>query len=243
MATLYNNISIHEQESVDSAFELLMDDKYSELRRTIFATEDEFYRFRQIVINCVLATDMSNEKIMGKQAVRWGCLFRDNENAQSDDISLDYEPENEGDQKASIVIERLSLISDLAHYTQHWYVYRKWNENLFEEKYLAWKAGRADFDPSISWYESEVEFFDTCIIPFAAKMKDCELFDASCSESLNYAKSNREQWVNTGKEEVASMMEKLVDIEYEVQDTYDVSDGKVYSPSNGKFVQPSCSYR
>lgn len=221
LAELYNGKSIHEQDSVNSAFDTLMDDKYAQLRQTLFATQNEFYRFRQIVINSVMATDILDEKVMAKQSVRWGCLFRDHEEEEEgDDVSYsEFEPENEGDQKTSIVVERLILVSDIAHTMQHWYVYRKWNEKLFEEIYLAWKAGRAESDPSLTWYKDELSFFDKYVIPLASKMKDCELFDSSNDEFLRYAISNREQWENTGKEEVASMLERFKEIQFEVEDT------------------------
>jgi len=112
VAMLYKGISVHEQESIDSAFETLMDDKYADLRNVLFTTEQEFYRFRQIVINTVMATDILSEKVMAKQSVRWGCLFRDH----TDDASYsDFDSENEGAQKASIVVERLLVLSDIAH--------------------------------------------------------------------------------------------------------------------------------
>jgi hypothetical protein len=50
--------------------------------------------------------------------------------------------------------------SDVAHTMQHWHVYRKWNELLFEELYKAYKDGRSDTDPSKHWYEGEIGFFD-----------------------------------------------------------------------------------
>jgi hypothetical protein len=54
ISMLYKETSIHEQASVDSAFETLMDDKYKQLRDFLFASEQEFRRFRQIVINVSL---------------------------------------------------------------------------------------------------------------------------------------------------------------------------------------------
>lgn len=48
----------------------------------------------------------------------------------------------------------------MAHTMQHWQVYRKWNELLFEEMYQAYKEGRSDTDPSKYWYEGEIGFFD-----------------------------------------------------------------------------------
>jgi len=38
--------------------------------------------------------------------------------------------------------------SDVSHTMQHWHSYRKWNERLFQEMYAAFKAGRAEKDPS-----------------------------------------------------------------------------------------------
>ena len=68
-------------------------------------------------------------------------------------------------------------------------------------------------------------------------MQDCELFDSSCDEYLRYAKSNRDQWENTGQEEVASMAERFKELEFEVKDNYNpIPDGRIFSPSNGEFV-------
>ena len=50
--------------------------------------------------------------------------------------------------------------SDVAHTMQHWHIYRKWNELLFEEMYQAYKEGRSATDPSKYWYEGEIGFFD-----------------------------------------------------------------------------------
>lgn len=244
IATLYDGKSIHEQASVDTTFEIFMEDKYSQLRNLLFTTEDEFHRFRQIVINGVMATDILSKKVLAKQAVRWGCLFGDDDDDDDDDASSsDFEPDNESDQKTSIVLERLLVISNIAHTMQHWYVYRKWNEKLFEEEFMAWKAGRAEANPAITWYTNELEFFDTTVIPLASQMQKCNLFDASCDEYLKYAKGNRDQWENCGQEEVASMVERLKELEFEVKDSYSpLRDGRIYSPSNGKCMRHLASY-
>ena len=51
----------------------------------------------------------------------------------------------------------LSVIqaSDISHTMQHWHVYRKWNQNLFEEMYVAFLKGRLEKDPSEFWYKGE----------------------------------------------------------------------------------------
>jgi hypothetical protein len=58
MAQFYRCQSIAEQNSVDLAWELFMDPMYSELQNCIAANEEERRRFRQLVVNSVMATDI-----------------------------------------------------------------------------------------------------------------------------------------------------------------------------------------
>lgn len=50
--------SLAEQNSVDLSWSILLDSKYANLRAAICQTPDEFKRFRQLVVNSVMATDM-----------------------------------------------------------------------------------------------------------------------------------------------------------------------------------------
>jgi len=58
LATLYHGESVAEQHSIDLTLELLAGSDYKDLVSCICANEEEFARFRQLVINCVLATDV-----------------------------------------------------------------------------------------------------------------------------------------------------------------------------------------
>jgi hypothetical protein len=89
---------------------------------------------------------------------------------------------------------------------QHWHVYRKWNEHLFHETYLAYTEGRMSSDPSTFWYEGGLRFFDSYIIPLANKLRDIGVFGVSSDEYLIYALSNRQEWEQKGQETVAEMM-------------------------------------
>ena len=88
-------------------------------------------------------------------------------------------------------------------------MYRKWNENFFRECYHAYKAGRAQTDPSINWYKGELGFFDFYIIPLAKKLKKCGVFGVSSDEYLNYALTNRQEWQDRGKEVVEEMLHAI----------------------------------
>ena len=75
VSALYDHKSIAEQRSVDVALELLNLDKYDNLRRCICATEDEKTRFRQLLLHCVLATDIFEPELKARRNLRWDQAF------------------------------------------------------------------------------------------------------------------------------------------------------------------------
>ena len=178
-----------------------MQDAFIDLRRTIYQTEEEFLRFRQLLVNAVLATDIMDKDLSIKRKERWTKAF--SETAQSNESEAAIKS-----RKATIVIEHLIQASDVVHTMQHWHIYRKWNERLFMEMYKAFKQDRAAADPSTTWYEGELGFFDFYVIPLAKKLKDCGVFGVSSDEYLNYAQQNRREWESKGQQIVAEMKEK-----------------------------------
>jgi hypothetical protein len=200
IADLYKNKSVAEQNSVDLAWDLLMDDRYDNLRSTIYASEEELKRFRQLVVNSVMATDIMDKDLKALRNGRWDKAFNKMAQQESEEVV---------NRKATIVIEHLIQASDVSHTMQHWHIYRKWNERLFAELYKAYVEGRAEKDPSEFWYKGEIGFFDFYIIPLAKKLKDCGVFGVSCYEYLDYAERNRAEWESKGQEAVETMMEKV----------------------------------
>jgi class 3 adenylate cyclase len=200
----YKGKSVAEQNSVDLAWNLLMHDDYSNLRAAIYNTEAEKKRFRQLVVNSVMATDIMDKDLKMLRNARWEKAFSDTAVEAREESRKDA-----GDRKATIVIEHLIQASDVAHTMQHWHVYRKWNARLFEELYKAYLEGRSDTDPSETWYQGEIGFYDFYIIPLAKKLKDCGVFGVSSDEYLNYAMKNRQEWEARGREVVEEMVEQL----------------------------------
>jgi len=201
VAILYKNKSVAEQNSIDVAWELLMEPRFDNLRRQIYTTESEFHRFRQLVINTVLATDIMDKDLKELRNKRWADAFAEDQRDESSRQAIN--------RKATIVIEHLIQASDVAHTMQHWHIYRKWNERLFQELYRAWEAGRLDNDPSLNWYKGELGFFDFYIIPLAKKLKECGVFGVSSDEYLSYALQNRKEWEARGEEMVAEMVKNV----------------------------------
>ena len=79
IAALYKNKSVAEQNSVDLAWRLLMEDTFSDLRAVIYSNEEERRRFRQLVVNVVLATDIVDKELKELRNKRWNTAFSDNQ--------------------------------------------------------------------------------------------------------------------------------------------------------------------
>jgi len=202
VAIQYNNQSVAEQNSVDLAWELLMEDRYADLRNCIYSTQEEHDRFRQLVVNAVLATDIMDKELGALRKRRWDMAF-------NQDSLMDSSPKEMSNRKATIVIEHLIQASDVAHTMQHWHVYAKWNRRLFVEMHKAYSDGRSKVDPSSNWYRGEIGFFDFYVIPLAKKLKECGVFGVSSDEYLNYAMANRNEWEEKGQDIVQDYLAEV----------------------------------
>ena len=206
VAGAYQNKSIAEQNSVDVAWSVLMDDRFKDLRACIYTNEEELQHFRQLIVNAVMATDIADKELKALRESRWDDAF--NETSQSSETAPILQDVETSDRKATIVFEYIIQASDVAHTMQHWHTYQKFNRRLFAERYLAWMNGHAgEKDPSDFWYKGELWFFDNYIIPLARKLDKCGVFGVSYHEYLQYAKENRKEWEVKGHHIVAEMLE------------------------------------
>ena len=178
-----------------------MESRFATLRGYIYTDPEDLKRFRQLMVNTVLATDIFDKELQSLRKSRWDKAFH------SDGLQ-ESQYEDDVNRKATIVIEHLIQASDVAHTMQHWHIYQKWNERLFEEMMVAYENGRMEKNPSIGWYQGELGFFDNYIIPLAKKLKECGVFGVSSDEYLNYALENRREWATKGEEVVAKMIQK-----------------------------------
>lgn len=162
MAEIYRNTSLAEQNSVDLAWDLFMDPRYKDLQDCIAASREERQRFRQLLVNCVMATDIFEPTMKELRNKRWEKAFhKDPTHA----IKITDEAiEEDRNMKATIVIEHIIQASDVAHCCQHWHIYQKWNERLFQEMYSAYECGRAEKNPAESWYKVREDTAIVCLI-------------------------------------------------------------------------------
>eukprot|EP00522_Entomoneis_paludosa_P013117 CAMPEP_0172452292 /NCGR_PEP_ID=MMETSP1065-20121228/10005_1 /TAXON_ID=265537 /ORGANISM="Amphiprora paludosa, Strain CCMP125" /LENGTH=1141 /DNA_ID=CAMNT_0013204333 /DNA_START=182 /DNA_END=3604 /DNA_ORIENTATION=+ len=157
MADTYKQKSVAEQHSLDVSWSVLMREDFSTLRKSMFLDQKDLQRFRQVIVNVVLATDIFDKELNDLRKQRWQKAFETKEGAKDQNL------------RATIVMEHIIQASDVAHTMQHWMIYRKWNERLFLEMYAAYKAGRMEKNPLEFWYQGELKFFDFYIIPLAKK--------------------------------------------------------------------------
>eukprot|EP00934_Nitzschia_sp_Nitz4_P002441 Nitzschia sp. Nitz4//scaffold68_size99682//91398//95434//NITZ4_004577-RA/size99682-snap-gene-0.6-mRNA-1//1//CDS//3329556632//2436//frame0 len=204
LAEVYDGKSIAEQNSFEFAWELLMDTECKHLRTCLFENEDEVKRFRQLVINSLMATDVFDPDLVKLRNERWRKAFPD-PNDESGTLPP-CRPSEHMDLKATVVIEQIIQASDVAHTMQHWHVYQKWNKRLFREMYTAYQSGRSPTDPAKSWYNGELWFYDNYIIPLAKKLEECRVFGSSSDEFLTYAMDNRSEWKTKGR----ALVERMV---------------------------------
>ena len=138
MANIYSNKSIAEQNSVDLAWELLMQDQFQDLRQLLFASERDLMRFRQMIVNVVLATDIFDKELAALRKSRWAKAFPANGSSKGTQannvLRRSSTVEKNSDLRATIVIEHIIQASDVSHTMQHWHVYRVCSAMMFTSR-------------------------------------------------------------------------------------------------------------
>jgi hypothetical protein len=95
LALKFDDGSPAEQHSVCVAWEVIMRPAYEDLRAILFATDEDQNRFRQLLVNSVMATDIFDPELRKMREMRWSKAFA------SDEVSNEY-----FNRKATIVIEQ-----------------------------------------------------------------------------------------------------------------------------------------
>jgi hypothetical protein len=114
---VWNLLTIQITVFTDLAWGLLMDSQFEDLLEAICGTDEEFVRFRQLVVNSVMATDIADKDLKQLRNARWDRAFSDSVSEGVQESKADSV-----NRKATIVIEHLIQASDVAHTMQHWYV-------------------------------------------------------------------------------------------------------------------------
>jgi 3'5'-cyclic nucleotide phosphodiesterase len=194
-----------QQHAIDVAWNLLSDPAYGKLRNTIYETDSELRRFRQVLVHTTLATDLYSGR-ESRQRALWQRAFGPSSLKLTGSTEL-------AQRRAALVLACTLQASHAAHTMQHWHVYRKWNERYFVECYSAYVNGRCgssgNNNPAEDWYEGELQWFDHAILPLAHALRECQVFGVSGDEYLNYALRNRQEWERRGRTVVMDMVTRV----------------------------------
>ena len=114
LAKTYKKKSVAEQNSVDLAWKVFMEPRFTALRNCIYTSPEELNRFRALIVNTVLATEIFDRELQTLRKKRWDNAFSEHD-------------EDEVHRKATVVLEHLMQASDVAHTMQDWETYQKWN--------------------------------------------------------------------------------------------------------------------
>eukprot|EP00538_Stauroneis_constricta_P012875 CAMPEP_0119571742 /NCGR_PEP_ID=MMETSP1352-20130426/44271_1 /TAXON_ID=265584 /ORGANISM="Stauroneis constricta, Strain CCMP1120" /LENGTH=1270 /DNA_ID=CAMNT_0007621425 /DNA_START=84 /DNA_END=3894 /DNA_ORIENTATION=- len=195
VANAYQNKSVAEQNSVELAWNLLLEPCYSELRKCIFSSSqqrrrEEVSRFRSLVVTAVMATDIADKELAALRKGRAADIITGTAPEQIDASNISR-------RKATFVLETLIQAADVSHTMQPFRVYKRWNRKLYREMHAAYQAGRAEKDPTDGWYQGDIGFFKFYIVPLAKKLELCGL---QCVDKyVQQAESNCEEWTKRGE--------------------------------------------
>jgi hypothetical protein len=173
--------------STEIAFEIFMDDRFDALRKALFATESDFNLFHGLVNNLLLATFSSTDEVLAK-----GCKERWEEAFENGELVANPR------QQIVPALEQVILIAQHAHSMISWDSYVTWSMKLLEESQQQYHDGIIHFDPTNSWYQKALGYFDNFLIPLANRIDAAGILGSMGNEFVVHAVENRHNWESTG---------------------------------------------
>jgi hypothetical protein len=208
LAITYNNRCVAEQNALETAWDMFMEPQFSDLRSCIYRTQAEVETFRQLVVNCVIGSNLFDSELKFGRNKRWKRAFVSTEaSISSFDFSISsLDAGDDMNLKATVAIEHIMQGAIWTHTMQRFEVYVKWNEKLFNEIFEAFRKGTIPKDPTTNWHYLQLRFLDSQVIPLASRLVETELFGYNGEEYLRNAKRNRQEWEIKGRDLVGTFL-------------------------------------
>jgi len=206
LASLYKKRCISEQNSVDISWWLLMTADFDDLRSAIYSDKLEKRRFRQVLVNSVIATDVLDSKMKQHRDNNWNKVFVEKVKSKRRNFMDANEKRN---LQATSIIECIMQVADSGYRAQSYKTYISWNERLFEEALKAYHAGSLEINPVVHWYKSELDYFDNLLIPLLSRLTNTGIFGGSGESYLIQASDNRYAWKSGGEVMVQDMVDRF----------------------------------
>lgn len=173
--------SIVDRSSVLMVYDLFMNNKFRDLRKSLCSTKSEFSRFWRTVQNLTLATDESGSSLSVDRDQRWKQVWGGSSSTPYD--------------KRISVFKHIVLLSQETHAVQHWDNFKKWSQALLLE---CTEAGKEVWIvPKSFWQKTQLEYFDQVMVPLTKKMEQTGVLGFMGTEFSSYANQNREELAST----------------------------------------------
>jgi len=183
--------------SFHRAWSLFLEPDFRDLRDCICGSPQDFEFFRRLLGKIIMTvTAEATDAIMDQDNGVSSC------SPPLERICSSIENEEAG-QKATAIVVTLLRVSD-SHALNHFQVFQKWNKLLFGEAYMAFRSQTDDNDsnriedPSLSWYERELESFDDRV-RLVRGLRDSGVFNKMADIYLNVTIANRREWQQKGQ--------------------------------------------
>ena len=206
LASLYKRRCISEQNSVDISWWLLMKTEFEDLRSAVYSDTSEMMRFRQVLVNSVLATDIFDDKMRKHRENNWNNAFVEKVKSKRHN-SIDTDMKR--NLQTTSIIECIIQLAVFGYRGQSFREYMKWNERLFEEAMKSFHNGSAEESPALHWYKSELHSFDNFLLPLLSRIVDSSISGGFGDSYLMQALSNRNAWKSGGEALVQDMVDRF----------------------------------
>lgn len=131
---------------------------------------------------------------------------------------INWDPDDEPDElRATVVLELFLKAADVAHNLQGWTTLEKWSSRLFMEVKSAFENGRG-YDPEPGWYENQIGFLESYLIPMARRLHDTGVFGTQIGPIFEQiVMFNLERWITDGMEVTEAVIRKWQEQKWELE--------------------------
>lgn len=223
LSLVYNDQSIAEQYSISQSFMLLYSDRFTNLLNFIAPTIEIKRKFRRLVIEIVMCTDIASPDRTQLAKSKWKEAFETQRNYGTrgrfgirrslnlSGDSIEFYTDSEIDIKSSTCLEQMMAVADISHLYQDYDTLLIWNEKLFHELIVAHSQQRG-FDPCGFWFKGQIGFIDNYVIPLADRLSLCNVFGDNSFLFLKNAKEIRRRWIIGGYQFCEELLDKYSDL-------------------------------
>ena len=130
---------------------------------------------------------------------------------------IDMDNDEPDQLRATVVLETMLRAADVSANMQSWEQMKKWSSILFFELMEAHESGRMGPDPGANWFENQISFIDSYVVPLARKLDVVGVFGELGQQFLSFTLENRRTWMDEGKHFTSWMKRRWIRIKAKKQ--------------------------